>query len=124
MAEDVATRLPPDLWKLHWPLMNTPVRRNVATGLMEKLEENLAWFPRYQRYLREHRPPTLIVWGPEDGYMPAESAQAYHRDLPEAEMHLLEGAGHWLLETHFDTALALVREFLARLDALPPRRAR
>lgn len=113
----VAERVPPDLWKLHWPLMNTPVRRQVAVGLMEKLEANLGWFPRYQAYLREKQPPALIVWGPEDGYMPAASAQAYLRDLPDAELHLLDGAGHWLLETHFDEALPLVRTFLASVHA-------
>jgi pimeloyl-ACP methyl ester carboxylesterase len=117
VAADVAARVPPDLWKLHWPLMDSPVRRQVAVVLMEKLEANLAWFPRYQAYLRERRPPTLIVWGPEDGYMPAAAALAYHRDLPDAELHLLDGAGHWLLETHFDQALPLVRDFLTRIDA-------
>lgn len=113
--DDIAERVPPDLWKLHWPLMDTPVRRRLAVELMAKLEENLAWFPRYQAYLREHRPQTLIVWGPEDGYMPAASAEAYLRDLPEAELRLIEGAGHWLLETHFDQALPLIRGFLERV---------
>jgi pimeloyl-ACP methyl ester carboxylesterase len=117
VTDDVAVRVPPDLWKLHWPLMDTPVRRQISVGLMEKLEENLDWFPRYQAYLRERRPPTLIVWGPEDGYMPAESARAYLRDLPDAELHLIDGAGHWLLETHFDDALPRVRAFLARIHA-------
>jgi pimeloyl-ACP methyl ester carboxylesterase len=117
VADEVAALVPPDLWKLHWPLMDTLLRRRIAVGLMERLEANLAWFPRYQAYLREHRPPTLIVWGPEDGYMPAASARAYHRDLPEAELHLLDGAGHWLLETHLDEALPLVREFLDRVHA-------
>ena len=113
--EAIAERVPPDLWKLHWPLMDTPVRRQLCITLMEKLEANLAWFPRYQRYLREHQPPTLIVWGPEDGYMPADSARAYLRDLPKADLHLLEGAGHWLLETHFEEALPLARDFLTRV---------
>lgn len=117
VSDEVASRVPPDLWKLHWPLMDTPVRRQVAVGLMEKLEANLEWFPRYQAYLREHRPPTLIVWGPEDGYMPAEAARAYRRDLPDAELHLIKGAGHWLLETHFAEALPLVRDFLDRHHA-------
>ncbi|MCK1295372.1 MULTISPECIES: alpha/beta hydrolase [unclassified Bradyrhizobium] len=117
VTDDVAARVPPDLWKLHWPLMDTPVRRQVCVGLMEKLEENLGWFARYQAYLREHRPPTLVVWGPEDGYMPAESARAYRRDLPDVDLHLLDGAGHWLLETHFDEALPLVRAFLAGVHA-------
>jgi pimeloyl-ACP methyl ester carboxylesterase len=114
VPEEVAHRVPPDLWKLHWPLMDTPVRKHVAVRLMEKLEANLQWFPRYQAYLRDSRVPALIVWGPEDGYMPPESARAYLRDLPKAELHLLEGAGHWLLETHFDEALPLVRDFLSR----------
>lgn len=65
--------------------------------------------------LREHRPPALIVWGPHDGYMPAGAARAYLRDLPDAELHLLDGAGHWLLETHLDEAVALVRDFLERV---------
>nr|WP_227995850.1 alpha/beta fold hydrolase [Glycomyces albidus] len=83
------------------------------TGLMEGLRENLDWFPRYQRYLREHRPPALIAWGPQDRYMPEEAGRAYLRDLPDAEFHLLDG-GHWALETNFDEVAALVRDFLAR----------
>jgi pimeloyl-ACP methyl ester carboxylesterase len=114
IAEDQVDRIPPDLWKLHWPLMNTPVRRRLAVQLMEGLKANLEWFPKYQRYLREHRPPTLIVWGPRDGYMPEASARAYLRDLPDAELHLTDG-GHWLLESHFDTVLPLIRDFLGRV---------
>jgi pimeloyl-ACP methyl ester carboxylesterase len=113
VAHDTAERIPPDLWALHWPLMDSPIRRRIAVALMEKLEANLHWFPRYQAYLREHRPPTLIVWGPEDGYMPRASAVAYLRDLPDAKLHLIDGAGHWLLETHLEEALPLVRDFLA-----------
>jgi pimeloyl-ACP methyl ester carboxylesterase len=47
----------------------------------------------------------------------SESARAYLRDLPDAELHLIDGAGHWLLETHFDNALPRVRAFLARIHA-------
>lgn len=106
-------RIPPDLWNLHWSLM-TPKRQEVMVALMEGLKENLTWFPRYQRYLREHQPPTLIVWGPQDGYMPAGAGLAYRRDLPEAEIHMLEG-GHWALETNLDEIIAFVRDFLGRV---------
>jgi pimeloyl-ACP methyl ester carboxylesterase len=106
-------RVPPDLWKLSWSL-TTPERREIMIGLMEGLKENLAWFPRYQAYLRNHRPPTLIAWGPQDGYMPEGSARAYLRDLPEAELHLLD-AGHWALETSLDEIVALSRDFLGRV---------
>lgn len=115
--DDIAARVPPDLWKLHWPLMDHPVRKAMAVGLMEKLEENLTWFERYQAYLRQHQPPALLVWGAMDGYMPAISAHAYRRDLPKAEIHILPEAGHWLLETHLDEALPLVRDFLARVHS-------
>ena len=110
---ELAERIPPDLWKLHWSLM-TPRRRQIAIDVIAALEENLAWFPRYQRYLRDHRPPTLIVWGPQDGYMPEGAARAYLRDLPGAELHLLDG-GHWLLETHLSEVVAYVRDFLGRV---------
>jgi pimeloyl-ACP methyl ester carboxylesterase len=113
---ELAGLIPPDLWKLSWTLMNTPKRREISLGLMEGLKANLGWFPRYQSYLRQWRPPTLIAWGPQDGYMPEESARAYLRDLPDAELHLLDG-GHWALETNLEEIISLTRDFLGR--ALP-----
>ncbi|HZV37334.1 MAG TPA: alpha/beta hydrolase [Pseudoxanthomonas sp.] len=115
VRDDLAERIPPDLWKLHWSLM-TPERKRIALDVIAGLKENLAWFPRYQAYLREHAPPTLIVWGPQDGYMPEPAARAYLRDLPAAELHLLDG-GHWLLETCLDEVIGLTREFLGRVHA-------
>jgi pimeloyl-ACP methyl ester carboxylesterase len=111
---ELAERVPPDLWALHWAL-TTPRRRAIYTDVIAGLRENLAWFPRYQAYLREHRPPALIVWGPRDGYMPAGAARAYLRDLPDAEPHPLEDGGHWLLETHLDEVVALARDFPGRV---------
>ncbi|MGR4851453.1 alpha/beta fold hydrolase [Streptomyces sp. LARHCF252] len=112
-------KISPDLWKLSWPLLSSPRRREIMVGLMEGLRENLDWFPRYQKYLRKHRPPTLITWGPQDGYMPEGAARAYLRDLPEAELHLLDG-GHWLLETHLEEVVVLVRDFLGRVHTQQP----
>ena len=109
----LAERIPPDLWQLHWSLM-TPQRREIAIDLIAGLKDNRAWFPKHRQYLREHRPPTLIVWGPHDHYMPEQSARAYLRDLPDAELHLLDG-GHWLLETHLDEVVPLLRDFLGRV---------
>jgi len=114
VGKDVAERIPDDLWRLHWAL-TTPARRKINLRVILALKENLAWFPRYQAYLREHRPPTLIVWGPRDGYMPAGAARAYLRDLPDAELHLFEEGGHWLLETHLEPVVALSRDFLRRV---------
>lgn len=112
----LAELIPPDLWTLHASFL-TPRRRDIAVGLIAGLRENRAWFPEHRRYLREHQPPTLIVWGPQDRYMPERSARAYLRDLPKAELHLLDG-GHWLLETNLDEVVALMRDFLQRIH--PP----
>jgi pimeloyl-ACP methyl ester carboxylesterase len=113
VREELRRCISPDLWKLAWAQLKAPQRREIMVGLMAGLKENLEWFPRYQTYLREFRPPALIVWGPQDGYMPEASAQAYLRDLPDAELHLLDG-GHWALETNLDEITALVRDFLQR----------
>jgi pimeloyl-ACP methyl ester carboxylesterase len=110
---DLAERISPDLWKLHWALMTTERRENVV-NLFEDQATTLGWFGREQAYLRKHRPPTLIAWGPQDGYMPEGAARAYLRDLPDAELHLLDG-GHWALETNLDEVVTLARDFLGRV---------
>ena len=110
-------QISPDLWKLSWSLMQHPYRRQIMIGLMEGLRDNLDWFPRYQSYLHDNQPPTLIVWGRHDGYMPEGAARAYLRDLPDAELHLLDG-GHWALETNLQEIVALTRDFLVRVHHL------
>jgi pimeloyl-ACP methyl ester carboxylesterase len=115
LKPELAATIPPDLWKLHWSLL-TEKRKEIAIDLITGLKENRAWFPEHRKYLREHQPPTLIVWGPNDHYMPEKSARAYLRDLPEAELHMLDG-GHWLLETHLDDVASLIRDFLGRVQA-------
>ena len=114
---ELAQRIPPDLWTLHWSL-TTPRRIEALVDVLAGLKQNRAWFPRHREYLAAHRPPTLIVWGPQDHYMPEKSARAYLRDLPDAELHLLDG-GHWLLETNLDEVVALMRDFLGRVHTDP-----
>jgi pimeloyl-ACP methyl ester carboxylesterase len=109
---ELANLISPDLWTLHWALM-TPRRKEITVDVLAGLRQNLDWFPRYQAYLRDHQPPALILWGPQDGYMPEASARAYLRDLPDAELHLLDG-GHWLLEVQLEAVVRRMRPFLER----------
>lgn len=113
LPEELARRVPPELWKLHWSLM-TPGRFEYAR-LFHDQANTLARFPMQQAYLREHQPPALIVWGRNDGYMPEPSARAYLRDLPDAELHVFDG-GHWLLETHLGEVVGYLSRFLERLE--------
>lgn len=110
---DVAARISPDLWTLHWAL-TTPRRKAIYLDLIAGLLENRDWFARYQAWLRDHQSPTLIIWGPQDGYMPVGAAKAWLRDLPDAELHLFDDGGHWLLETHLDQVVPLIGDFLTR----------
>jgi pimeloyl-ACP methyl ester carboxylesterase len=116
VPQHLAERISPDLWRLSWSLMG-PENREIMVNLMGDIRSSVDLFPAYQAYLREHRPPTLIVWGPHDGYMPEGAARAYLADVPDAELHLLEGAGHWALETHLDEVVALTRDFLGRVHS-------
>ncbi|WP_117209572.1 alpha/beta fold hydrolase [Allorhizocola rhizosphaerae] len=117
LPPDIAGRVSPDLWTLSWAQVGP--RRDNLMRLLADQPSTLEWFARQQEYLREHQPPTLIVWGPHDGYMPEGAARAYLRDLPDAELHLLDG-GHWLLETDLDEVVALTRDFLDRVHAGRP----
>ncbi|MCE9673377.1 alpha/beta hydrolase [Myxococcus stipitatus] len=121
IPERLVARMSPDLWTLSWLLVQREHRAEHWVHLLADQGSTLAWLPRFQAYLREHQPPTLIVWGPHDGYMPQASARAYLRDLPDAELHLLD-AGHWALETHLDEIAFLMRRFLRRVHLQPAQR--
>jgi pimeloyl-ACP methyl ester carboxylesterase len=112
LPEAIADRVSPDLWTLSWAQVMQG-RENLVHLLADQ-GSTIRWFPRQQAYLRERQPPTQIVWGRHDGYMPEGAARAYLRDLPDAELHVLDG-GHWLLETHLDEVVSLVRPFLHRV---------
>jgi pimeloyl-ACP methyl ester carboxylesterase len=113
-----AARISPDTWNLDWALLNRPGNIDVQLDLFGDYRSNVALYPQFQRFLREHRPPTLIVWGRHDPFFTIAGAQAYRRDVPDAELHLLD-AGHFALETHAAEITQLMREFLARRLEVP-----
>ena len=76
-------------------------------------------YPSFQRYFRAYRPPFLAVWGRNDAHFLARGAEAYRRDLPDAEIHMLD-AGHFALETRAAEIAELMREFLGRTLARCP----
>lgn len=113
LSPEIAQRISPDLWQLSQPILER--NREQMIDLFLDLGESIKRYPGYRAVLREHQPPTLIIWGPNDGYMPEASGRAYLRDLPNAEFHLLPDAGHWAIETHLAEIVDLTRDFLARL---------
>jgi pimeloyl-ACP methyl ester carboxylesterase len=111
-VRDVA-RIDPANWIHDQALLDRPGNVEIQLDLFYDYRTNVALYPRFQAFFREHRPPTLIVWGANDTIFPAAGAKAFLRDLPNAELHLLD-SGHFALEDKADEIVPLMRDFLAR----------
>jgi len=86
-------RLPPD----ELAFLSRPGQDRIQLDLFDDYRANVASYPRWQEYLRSYRPPTLVLWGTYDPSFTVAGATAYGRDVPDAEIHLLE-AGHFALD--------------------------
>ena len=106
--------LSPELWALDWTLLSRPGNIELQLDLFGDYAGNVALYPDFQEWFREHRPPTLIAWGRNDPFFTEAGARAFLRDLPTADLHLLDGS-HFLLETHGTEVFALIRDFADRL---------
>lgn len=103
----------PDATLLDTFYMRRPEAEEIQLDLILSYRTNVALYPAFQNYLRTHRPPVLAVWGRNDAFFVPAGAEAYRRDNPEAEIHLLD-AGHFALETHHQEIAALMLDFLDR----------
>lgn len=105
--------LSPDGYELDIAYMARAGAEDIQLDLILDYRSNVALYPAFHAYFREHRPPLLAVWGQHDqAFIPA-GAQAYKRDLPDAEIHLLD-AGHFALETHAREISSYIDDFLER----------
>lgn len=103
--------LSPDGYELDIAYMARPGSEEIQLDLILDYRSNVALYPDFQAYFRKHRPPFLAAWGRYDpAFLPA-GAEAYRRDLPDAQVHLLD-TGHFALETHAQEVSDLVRAFL------------
>ncbi|WP_447890808.1 alpha/beta fold hydrolase [Pseudomonas hormoni] len=103
----------PDLWTDEFNFLNQPGQADIQSDLFYDYRNNVASYPKWQAWLREHQPPTLVVWGKFDPSFEVAEAEAYRRDLPNAEIHVLE-AGHFALDEKPDDIARLVGDFLGR----------
>jgi pimeloyl-ACP methyl ester carboxylesterase len=81
--------------------------------LKVRLRTNVASYPAWDAWLRQHQPPALVVWGKYDPSFQVAEVAAYRRDLPDAETHILD-AGHFALYEKPDEIADLMRDFLKR----------
>lgn len=106
-------RISPDTWNHVQPNLDRPGNHDIQLDLFYDYRTNVDRYPTWQQLFREHQTPTLITWGTGDFIFPAEGAHPYTRDLPAAELHLLD-TGHFALEEDADLIAALILDFLDR----------
>ena len=106
-------RVSPDTWTLDSALLARPGNDEIQLDLFGDYQSNIALYPKFQDYLRTRRPPLLAVWGKNDPFFLPPGAQAFKRDQPDAEIHLLD-AGHFALESQGPHIAGIIRDFLVR----------
>jgi pimeloyl-ACP methyl ester carboxylesterase len=109
-------RYNPDTWTDEYTYLSRPGQHEIQANLLYDYRTNVASYPAWQAWLRERKPPTLVVWGQNDPSFIAPGAEAYRRDLPDVEIHLLD-AGHFALDEKNDEIASLIIEFLSKHPA-------
>ena len=105
------SRIDPDNWLHDQALLDRPGNRDIQLDLLGDYGTNVPLYPQFQAFFRRYQPPTLIVWGRNDTIFPAEGATPYLRDLPKADLHLID-SGHFALEDKLDVMAPIIRQFL------------
>ncbi len=106
-------RVDPSAWTHDQARLDRPGNVEIQLDLFYDYRTNVELYPQFQKFFRERRPPTLIVWGRNDVIFPTPGALAYLKDQPDAELHLLD-TGHFALEDKGEEIARLMRDFLGR----------
>ncbi len=95
------TTIEPEAYWLDAALLARPGMMDLQADLKLDYKSNIERYPLYQQYLRTHQPPLLAVWGKNDGFFIPPGAEAFKRDVPNADVRFLD-TGHFALETNVD----------------------
>jgi pimeloyl-ACP methyl ester carboxylesterase len=101
----------PDLWTDEFAFLSRPGQAEVQTELFYDYRSNVAAYPMWQDWMRRVQPRLVVLWGRYDPSFDISEPEAYRRDVPQAEVHLLD-AGHFALDTAADQVAGLVHGFL------------
>ncbi len=104
-------RISPDAWTVDQHFLDRPGIDEIQLTLFHDYLSNLNRYPEWHAYFREYQPPTLIPWGKNDPIFSVAGAEAFLRDIPNAEIHLLD-TGHFALEDHANVIANLISDFL------------
>jgi pimeloyl-ACP methyl ester carboxylesterase len=110
-TKDVS-RINPDSYTLDQYFLDRPGNDAIQLNLLHNYQSNLALYDGWHEFFRNKQPRTLIVWGKNDPFFTVEGAQAYLRDIPNAELHLLD-TGHFALEDSSEFIAQQIVKFFA-----------
>jgi pimeloyl-ACP methyl ester carboxylesterase len=105
------TAVSPDGIALDNYYLARPGADEVQLDLFGDYQSNVARYPAFQAYFRQHQPRLLAVWGRNDPFFLPPGAEAFKRDIPQAQVRFFD-TGHFALETHAVQIAAAIREFL------------
>jgi pimeloyl-ACP methyl ester carboxylesterase len=111
-----AERHDPDLWTDEFYFLNQPGQADIQSDLFYDYRTNVDAYPRWQAWMREKQPHLLVIWGEYESSFDPSEPEAYRRDVPKAEVHIVDG-GHFALDTAPDEIAQLVRGFISRENA-------
>lgn len=101
----------PDLWTDEFYFLNRPGQAEIQTDLFYDYRTNVEAYPKWQAWMRAKQPRLLVLWGKYESSFDSSEPEAYRKDVPNAEVHILDG-GHFALDVAADEAATLIRGFL------------
>src|SRR5580658_438126 len=101
----------PDLWVDEFYFLNQPGQADIQSDLFYDYRTNVDSYPKWQAWMREKQPRLLVIWGKYESSFDPSEPESYRRDVPKAEVHIVDG-GHFALDTAADEIAALVQGFV------------
>ncbi len=111
-------RYDPDLWTDELAFLSQPGQADIQSDLFYDYRTNVDAYPKWQAWMRERKPRLLVIWGRHDLSFELSEPEAYRRDVPSAQVHVLD-AGHFALDTAADEIADLVRGFVPSRSPSP-----
>lgn len=108
-------RYDPDLWTDEYRFINQPGQAEIQSDLFYDYRTNVDAYPKWQAWMRETQPRLLVLWGKYELSFDSGEPERYRKDVPNAEIHILDG-GHFALDTAADEAALLIKNFLRSAD--------
>ena len=101
----------PDLWIDEYYFLNQPGQAEIQSDLFYDYRTNVENYPKWQAWMQQKQPRLLVIWGKYEASFDPSEPEAYRRDVPQAEVHIVDG-GHFALDTAADEIAALIGQFM------------